>query len=81
MVIEKAWDLHQEEKAQMKKEGKLHPGTVLFIFTDGAPTNRAAVERSIVKIASVIDRHDEFNIGILKVGTVDPELEKWLSDL
>jgi hypothetical protein len=80
-VIEDAWALHLEEKRNLARDGKLHPGTVLFIFTDGAPTNRAAVERAIVSITKAVDRHDEFNIGFLTVGTIPENLGDWLDAL
>ncbi len=81
LAIEKAWELHRQEKGTLAKEGKLHPGTVLFIFTDGAATNRAAVARIITKITKEVDKHDEFNIGFLTVGTIDPALRDWLTSL
>lgn len=80
-MIQEAYSIHRQEKAELARQGKTHPGTVLFIFTDGAPTNRRAVEREIVKIANTIDRHDEFNIGFLTVGTVPADLAEWLENL
>lgn len=80
-VIEKAYEIHREEKREMKREGKTHPGTVLFVFTDGAPTNRKAVEDIIVDIANHIEREDEFNITFLTVGTIPRDLEEFLDGL
>src|ERR1700685_2340792 len=48
LVVEEAYKIHKHERAVLAKEGKAHPGTVLFIFTDGQPTNQAALERVIV---------------------------------
>jgi hypothetical protein len=78
-VIDEAFKLHREEKAELAKQGKAHQGTVLMLFTDGAPTNRAAVGRSIVAIANTIDRREEFSIVFLTVGTIAPDLQDWLT--
>lgn len=80
-VIEAAYQIHLEEVRDMKREGKIHPGTVLLVFTDGAPSNRRAVESIIVDIANHIEREDEFNITLLTVGTVPKELDQYLSGL
>jgi hypothetical protein len=80
-LIDEAYRLHKEEKGQLAKEGKSHQGTILMIFTDGAPTNRAAVERSIVRIANEIDRDEEFSISFLTVGTIAPDLKDFLTYL
>ena len=80
-AIEKAYEIHIEEKRDMKREGKIHPGTVLLVFTDGAPTNRRSVESVIVDIANHIEREDEFNITFLTVGSVPKELDQYLSGL
>ena len=81
LCIQDAFRLHLEEKSALAREGKTHPGTVLFVFTDGAPTNREAVKRNIINITRQIEKHDEFNIGFLTVGTISPELKAWLTDL
>lgn len=81
LVIDKAYDLHKDEKRQLARENKVHPGTVLLVFTDGEPTNRRAVERSILNIANNIDREDEFNITFLTVGSIEPELQRYLDGL
>lgn len=81
LLIEKAYELHREDKIELAKEKKFHPGTQLLVFTDGAPTNRNAVERAIVKILNEIDREEEFQIHFLTVGTIDPVLQTWLTDL
>lgn len=81
LVIEAAWKKHCEEKTEAKSDGKNHPGSVLLVFTDGAPTNRAAVERAIVKIAGTVESDTEFNITFLTVGTQDDNLKRYLNDL
>lgn len=81
LLIKKAWDLHKEDKIELAKEKKIHPGTQLLVFTDGAPTARMAVEREIARIISAIDREDEFQISILTVGTIDHGLQSWLDEL
>lgn len=80
-ALEEAYRLHRAKKGEFAKEGKLHPGTVCMVFTDGQPTNKAAVERVIVRIANAIDREDEFNIYILTVGTIEPSLKDYLDNL
>lgn len=80
-ALESAYELHLEEKKEMKSEGKIHPGTVCFVFTDGAPTNKRAVEQVIVDIANHITKEDEFNITFLTVGSVPADLNYWLNGL
>lgn len=77
-VIDEAFKLHREEKAELAKAGKAHQGSVLMLFTDGAPTNRAAVGRSIIEISNAIDTREEFSIIFLTVGTIAPDLKDWL---
>ena len=81
LAIDAAYNIHREKKSEFAKEGKLHPGTMCLIFTDGEPTNRLAVEKSIISIANAIDREDEFNIIFLTVGTVRPELQAYLDEV
>lgn len=81
LVIDKAYELHKAEKRELASEKKVHPGTILLVFTDGAPTDRMAVADSIVKIANDIDREDEFNITFLTVGTIDSDLQEYLNGL
>jgi hypothetical protein len=81
LVVGKAWEIHSHEKAVLKKEGKTHAGTVVFLFTDGQPTNEAALERKIIEIANAVDRDDEFSIGFVLVGTIDAHLRNYLNKL
>jgi Mg-chelatase subunit ChlD len=80
-AIEQAYKIHKDKKNELHDEGKIHPGTVCMIFTDGQPSNKPAVERVIVKIANSLDREDEFNIYILTVGTIDAPLQDYLDNL
>lgn len=80
-VLIEAFCLHKAEKSELAKQSKAHPGTIVLVFTDGAPTNRAALEREIVAIANHIDRDDEFSIGFLTVGTVPQDLKDFLVHL
>lgn len=81
LVVEKAWEQHRAEKSELAKEGKVHPGTVLFVFTDGQPTNEKALQRVIEGISNALDREDEFNIGFILVGTIDQYLRDYLTKL
>lgn len=81
LAVEEAWNIHKQEKSELAKEGKVHPGTVLFLFTDGQPTNQHALERTIRDIANAVDREDEFNIGFILVGTIDVALQSYLHKL
>lgn len=79
-VISAAYDIHKKEKAALN-DGLKHPGTVLMIFTDGEPTNRQAVERVITQITHEVEAAEEFNITFLTVGTIDSNLQAWLTAL
>ena len=81
LCLEKAYELHLDEKREAAKQKKFHPGTVVFIFTDGAPSNRPAVERTLVDIANRIEREDEFQISFLTVGTINADLASYLKNL
>jgi hypothetical protein len=81
LLLDESLEEHKEKKSELAQDKKVHPGTNLIIFTDGQPTNQAAVLRSIIRIADAIDREDEFNIQILTVGTVDNNLQEYLNSL
>jgi len=59
-LIRKAWELH--------KAGK-YPQTVLFVATDGEPSDRAAVKQAIIDITNAVGDEREFNISFLTVGS------------
>ena len=71
-VIGAAYELH-------KKGG--YPQTVLFLATDGAPSDKEAVKTIIRKIAAEIKDEHEFAISILTVGQIDPGLRSFLTEL
>lgn len=81
LLLDEAFEEHLEKKRELASEKKMHPGTNLIIFTDGAPTNRQAVLRSIIRIADSIDTEDEFNIQLLTVGTREDDLDQYLESL
>lgn len=81
LLIEKSFDLHREDKAELEKDKKFHPGTKLLVFTDGAPTSRPMVEKELIRIIGQIDSEDEFQIHFLTVGTIDRNLKEWLDGL
>lgn len=81
LALKTAWEQHKQEKSQLSKQGKSHQGTVVFIFTDGQPTNQNALERIIIEISNSVDREDEFNIGFVLVGTIDVQLQDYLNKL
>ncbi len=81
LAIDDAYTMHKEKKSEFANEGKVHPGTICMIFTDGEPTNRLAVEKKIIQIANEIDREEEFQIVFLTVGTINHELKTYLDGL
>lgn len=81
LVIHEAWAMHKAEKEALAKDGKTHSGTVVFVFTDGDPTNRLALERTIRDIANTVDNDEEFSIGFILVGSIAPELKAYLDKL
>lgn len=81
LVIEHAWGLHYAEKEDLGIVGKKHPGTTVLVFTDGQPTNQAALKRTIIRISNSLDREDEFNISFILVGTVSNQLREYLDEL
>ena len=81
LVVQEAWAMHIAEKVELAKDGKDHPGTVCFIFTDGEPTNRNALERTIRDIANAVTSEQEFSIGFILVGSIAPNLKEYLDKL
>jgi hypothetical protein len=56
--------------------------TVLFIATDGAPSDRNAVKSEIRRIAKLQDAGNEnFSISFLTVGEIDAGLQSFLTEL
>lgn len=71
-LIAKAYDLH--------KVGG-YDRTVLFVATDGEPSDREAVKRVIIDITNAIKDPGEFNISFLTVGVINPGLRRFLTAL
>jgi hypothetical protein len=55
--------------------------TLLFVATDGEPSNRAAVKQAIIDITNDVKDEREFNISFLTVGNIDPALKSFLDSL
>lgn len=55
--------------------------TVLFIATDGSPSDPGAVKTAIVDVAKQLKDEHEFAISFLTVGAVDPALRTFLTQL
>lgn len=73
LAVDKAYELH--------KAGNAGDQTVVLVFTDGAPTNRKALESSIRTIANSIEKDEDFSIAFLTVGTIDAGLQEFLTKL
>lgn len=71
-LIDKAYAMH---KAAGKQQ------TVLFIVTDGEPSDPDAVAKSITTIAADLKDEHEFAISFLTVGVRSPALEQYLTKL
>ncbi len=74
-LISKAWEMHKTSGSKQ---------TVLFIATDGDPSDREAVKKVIRGIAAELPDGDEdfaFSISILTVGNIDGALQSFLTDL
>lgn len=55
--------------------------TVLFVATDGAPSDANAVKDAIRTIASELKEEHEFAISFLTVGVIDSSLQAFLAEL
>lgn len=72
LAISKAYDMH-------KKGG--YDRTTLFIATDGEPSDRASVKKTIIDITNAIKDPGEFNIAFLTVGVINASLRSFLTEL
>ncbi len=72
LLIKKAWDMHKAGGYEQ---------TVLFVATDGDPTDKPAVKQAIVDITNAVKDEREFNISFLTVGQISTSLSQWLTDL
>lgn len=71
-AIQLAYDLHV-------KNG--HQQTFLFLVTDGEPSDRDLVKKTIADIAEKLKDEHEFAIGILTVGQIEAGLASFLTEL
>lgn len=69
LLINKAWELHKAGGYEQ---------SVLFIATDGDPTDKEAVKKAIIDITNQVNDEREFNISFLTVGVVTSALSKYL---
>lgn len=65
--------------AKHKQDGKEQ--TVLFVATDGSPSDREAVKKAIIEITNDVKDEREFNISFLTVGQIDSGLQAFLTGL
>jgi Mg-chelatase subunit ChlD len=72
LAIEAAFKEHRDRKNEQ---------TVLFLFTDGAPSDPEAVLRTIAGITEKVSDEREFSIGFITVGNRPAELEVFLTKL
>lgn len=72
LAIQAAYELH-------KSAG--HKQTFCFLVTDGEPSDREAVKKTIAGIAEGLRDEHEFAIGILTVGKIDAGLQSFLTEL
>jgi len=72
LLIQKAWDLHKAGNYEQ---------SVLFIATDGDPSDKEAVKSAIVDITQKVGDEREFNISFLTVGNISPALQAFLTGL
>jgi Mg-chelatase subunit ChlD len=71
-LIRKAWDLHKAGGYEQ---------TVLFVATDGDPTDKEAVKQAIIDITNNVGDEREFNISFLTVGQISSPLQAFLTAL
>jgi Mg-chelatase subunit ChlD len=71
-LIREAFRLHNQGS---------HRQTVLFVATDGQPSNPSAVKEEILAIAKAIKHPREFSISFLTVGVIEPGLRLFLTEL
>jgi Mg-chelatase subunit ChlD len=73
-LIRKAWTLHQDKKSEDQ--------TVLFIATDGEPSDQDAVKTELRAIAKQQTADNEvFSVSFLTVGVLSPSLSAFLTEL
>lgn len=71
-VISAAYNEHKSKGSEQ---------TFLMVFTDGEPSDRAAVAKTIVDITNDIKGEREFVIAFITVGQIAQSLQDWLTAL
>lgn len=71
-LVKKAWEMHKAGKYEQ---------TVLFVATDGAPSDEQALENAIAEITEKMGDEREFNISFLVVGEPNADLSAFLTKL
>jgi|WetSurMetagenome_2_1015567.scaffolds.fasta_scaffold689055_1 hypothetical protein len=71
-VIKSAYKMHRDGN---------YDQTVLFVATDGAPSDRDAVIKTISGITQELREEHEFAISFLTVGKIDDNLQSFLTTL
>lgn len=71
-LIKAAYKLHKDGKKEQ---------TVLFVATDGAPSDQEAVKKAIIDITLDVADEREFCISFLTVGKIDDALKSFLTAL
>lgn len=69
------------DRAYAEHKTKKNEQTFLMIFTDGEPSDPAAVQKSIVSITNDVSDEKEFRIAFLTVGVRSAGLDAWLTQL
>lgn len=72
LLIAKAWEMHKAGGYEQ---------SVLFIATDGDPSDKEAVKKVIIDITNNVGDEREFNISFLTVGKITSSLEAYLTGL
>jgi hypothetical protein len=73
LVIKAAFDEHKA-----KGDSK---GTVLILFTDGAPSSKEKVQNEIIEITKNIQNREEFSLIFVTVGEIADDLRAFLTGL
>lgn len=82
MKLESATMTHLVVQAAFAEhKARRNEQTVLFIFTDGEPTNEDALLQTIADITQQVKDEREFNIGFVTVGKRSAGLEAFLTKL
>jgi Mg-chelatase subunit ChlD len=76
-LIKQAYLLHKTSG----KDGGRKEQTVLFVATDGEPSDQEAVKKAIIDITHDVLDEREFNISFLTVGNISPALKAFLTSL